>query len=125
MPGVSGAVERKLGSLSRSAAGGPPAKEYNEAGGPPAKEYNEYPPPSAGGDPRRCNPPRPHSETAVLDPSDPWLYELCFQRAITGEAEVSCPACPALLTVAVDDPIGSQNYQCSECGAVSKVNWGA
>lgn len=60
----------------------------------------------------------------MLDPSDPWLYELCFPGAVSGEAEVSCPACGALLTVAVDDPMGSQNYQCSECEVVFRVNWG-
>jgi hypothetical protein len=60
----------------------------------------------------------------MLDPSDPWLYELCFPGAISGEAEVTCPACGALLTVAVEDPMGSQTYQCSYCKAVFKVNWG-
>jgi hypothetical protein len=52
---------------------------------------------------------------AVFNPLDPWLYELCFPSAVSGEAEVSCPACGALLTVAVDDPIGSQTYCCSGC----------
>lgn len=61
----------------------------------------------------------------MLDPSDPWLYELCFPGAITGEAEVSCPNCNAQLTVEVADPMGSQTYQCSECEVVFKVNWGA
>jgi hypothetical protein len=60
----------------------------------------------------------------MLDPMDPWVYELCFPGAISGEAEVACPACDALLTVAVDDPMGSQTYQCPECGVGFKVNWG-
>jgi hypothetical protein len=61
----------------------------------------------------------------MLDPMDPWVYELCFPGAISGEAEVSCPGCDALLTVAVDDPMGSQTYQCPECQTLFKVNWGA
>lgn len=61
----------------------------------------------------------------MFDPSDPWVYELCFPGAISGEAEVNCPQCSALLTVAVDDPMGSQTYRCSECQTVFKVNWGA
>ena len=61
----------------------------------------------------------------MFDPSDPWLYELCFPGAVSGEAEVTCPACGALLTVAVDDPMGSQTYQCAKCEVVFRVNWGA
>lgn len=61
----------------------------------------------------------------MLDPLDPWTYELCFPGAVSGEAEVSCPGCAALLTVAVDDPMGSQTYCCPECQVVFKVNWGA
>jgi len=53
------------------------------------------------------------------------VYELCFPGAISGEAEVNCPHCSALLTVPVDDPMGSQTYRCSECQTVFKVNWGA
>ena len=60
----------------------------------------------------------------MLDPTDPWLYELCFPGAISGEAEVHCPQCGRMLTVAVDDPMGSQTYRCSECQALFKVNWG-
>ncbi len=59
----------------------------------------------------------------VFDPLDPWLYELCFPGAVSGEAEVSCPACGILLTVAVDDPMGSQTYCCSECATTFIVNW--
>jgi DNA-directed RNA polymerase subunit RPC12/RpoP len=61
----------------------------------------------------------------MFDPSDPWLYELCFPGAISGETEISCPACSAVLTVTVDDPLGSQSYQCPECEARFRVNWGA
>jgi hypothetical protein len=30
-----------------------------------------------------------------------------------------------MLTVPVDDPMGSQTYNCCECNTVFKVNWGA
>lgn len=60
----------------------------------------------------------------MFDPLDPWLYELCFPGAVSGEAEVTCPQCGAMLTVAVDDPMGSQTYTCCHCSTVFKVNWG-
>lgn len=60
----------------------------------------------------------------MLDPLDPWIYELCFPGAVSGEAEVACPHCEASLTVSVDDPMGSQTYTCCECGTVFRVNWG-
>jgi len=61
----------------------------------------------------------------ILDPLDPWIYELCFPGAISGEAEVTCPHCGTMLTVSVDDPTASQTYNCCECNTVFKVNWGA
>jgi transposase-like protein len=60
----------------------------------------------------------------MLDPFDPLAYELCFPGAITGETEVTCPHCNALLTVPVDDPLGTQSYRCCQCQAVFTVNWG-
>lgn len=60
----------------------------------------------------------------MFDPSDPWIYEICFPGAISGEAEVSCPHCGFLLTLEVNDPMGSQTYVCPECQTVFKVNWG-
>lgn len=61
---------------------------------------------------------------AMLDPLDPWIYEICFPGAISGDAEMACPHCGVLLTLAVDDPMGSQTYRCSECQTAFKVNWG-
>jgi DNA-directed RNA polymerase subunit RPC12/RpoP len=52
----------------------------------------------------------------VLDPHDPWIFELCFPGAISGEAEVRCPHCNAVLTVPVEDPMGTERYQCVKCG---------
>jgi hypothetical protein len=60
----------------------------------------------------------------MFDPLDPWLYELCFPGAVFGETEITCPHCDVLLTVAVDDPMGSQNYTCCECNTVFRINWG-
>ena len=60
----------------------------------------------------------------MFDPMDPWMYEICCPGAISGEAEVDCPQCGTTLTVAVDDPMGSQTYRCSQCETVFKVNWG-
>lgn len=60
----------------------------------------------------------------MFDPFDPWMYEICFPGAISGEAEVACPHCGTALTVAVNDPMGSQTYHCSQCDTVFKVNWG-
>jgi transcription elongation factor Elf1 len=42
-------------------------------------------------------------------------YELCFPGAVTGSTEVECPRCDELLTVPVDDPMGQDTFQCSEC----------
>ena len=61
----------------------------------------------------------------MFDPLDPWLYELCFPNAVSGEAEVTCPRCGRLLTVPVDDPMGSQTYTCPECSSAFKVDWGS
>lgn len=61
----------------------------------------------------------------MIDPLDPWIYEICFPGAISGEAEVACPECGTTLTVAVDDPMGSGTYRCSQCQAVFKVQWGS
>ena len=60
----------------------------------------------------------------MFDPFDPWIYEICFPGAISRETEVDCPHCGTTLTVAVDDPMGSQKYRCSQCQTVFKVNWG-
>jgi DNA-directed RNA polymerase subunit RPC12/RpoP len=60
----------------------------------------------------------------MLDPDDPLVYELCFPGAISGEAEVYCPHCNALLTVPVDDPMGTQRYSCAACRKAFVVNWG-
>ena len=43
----------------------------------------------------------------MIDPYDPWVYEFCLPAGLTGEAEVNCLHCGRLLTVAVDDPMGS------------------
>jgi uncharacterized C2H2 Zn-finger protein len=61
----------------------------------------------------------------MFDPLDPWLYEICFPGAVSGEAEVNCPKCGVVLTVPVDDPMGSQTYRCGSCDTVFTVNWGA
>jgi len=42
----------------------------------------------------------------------------------TGSTGVECPHCGELLTVPVDDPIGEESFQCSECSGVFDVNWG-
>jgi DNA-directed RNA polymerase subunit RPC12/RpoP len=60
----------------------------------------------------------------LFDPFDPWIYEICFPGAVSGEAEVNCPHCGTLLTVPVDDPMGSQVYACAKCGRKFRVNWG-
>jgi DNA-directed RNA polymerase subunit RPC12/RpoP len=60
----------------------------------------------------------------MLDPDDPRLYELMFPGAISGEAEVRCPHCGALLTVPVNDPTGSEKYACASCQKQFVVNWG-
>jgi hypothetical protein len=60
----------------------------------------------------------------MFDPLDPWLYELCFPGSVAGETEIACPHCGVIVTVAVDDPMGSQTYCCSECDTVFRVNWG-
>jgi hypothetical protein len=59
----------------------------------------------------------------MLDPLAPCLYELRFPGAVSGEAEVTCPQCGRLLTVPVDDPMGSHTCRCSECSTLFKVNW--
>jgi transposase-like protein len=61
----------------------------------------------------------------MFDPFDPWIYEICFPGAVSGETEVTCPHCGTLLTVPVDDPMGRQTYRCAECGKKFSVDWGA
>ncbi|PAY20979.1 hypothetical protein CKO51_02720 [Rhodopirellula sp. SM50] len=51
-------------------------------------------------------------------------YELSFPGAVSGSAEVECPNCGELLTVPVDDPMGTESYQCCECGGDFVVDWG-
>jgi len=52
------------------------------------------------------------------------MYELCFPGAVTGETEIECPYCQELLTVAVNDPMGEEVYQCCECTGTFEVDWG-
>jgi DNA-directed RNA polymerase subunit RPC12/RpoP len=61
---------------------------------------------------------------AMLDPDDLCAYEICFPGAITGETEVTCPHCNELLTVPVDDPMGTAEFQCANCGQSFVVNFG-
>lgn len=49
-----------------------------------------------------------------LDPIS--MFELCFPGAVTGKAEVNCPHCDALLTMEVDDPMGTYSLECVLCG---------
>ena len=50
-------------------------------------------------------------------------YELGFPGAVTGSTEVDCPHCEELLTVPVDDPMGRDTFQCSECCGNFDVDW--
>ncbi len=59
----------------------------------------------------------------MLDPLDPLTYELCFPGGLTGETEISCPNCDALLTVPVNDPNGEESYQCCQCQKGFVVDW--
>jgi hypothetical protein len=59
----------------------------------------------------------------MLDPLDPLIYELCFPGGLTGETEIFCPLCNALLTVPVNDPNGQESYQCCKCQKGITVNW--
>jgi len=59
----------------------------------------------------------------MFDPFDPWVYEVCFPGAVSGEAEVKCPECGAVLTVAVNDPMAIQTLRCSQCQTAFIVNW--
>ena len=59
----------------------------------------------------------------MLDPLDPLIYEFCFPGGLTGETEISCPHCDALLTVPVNDPNGEESYQCCKCQKGFVVDW--
>jgi hypothetical protein len=59
-----------------------------------------------------------------LDPTDLFLYELCFPGAVTGEAEVNCPCCKNLVTLPVGDPMGAESYICPACDETFDVDWG-
>lgn len=59
----------------------------------------------------------------MLDPFDPLTHELCFPGSITGQTEVSCPHCKAVLTVLVNDPLGQESCQCSQCGEWLVIDW--
>ena len=59
----------------------------------------------------------------MLEPGDPWIYELCFPGVIAGETEITCPSCSMLLTVPVNDPMGTETYECCTCKTVFTVNW--
>ncbi len=50
-------------------------------------------------------------------------YELCFPGGVSGRAEVHCPHCRVLLTVPVEDPMGQQEYECSQCEGGLEVDW--
>ncbi len=60
----------------------------------------------------------------MFDPDDLITYEFCFPAAITGSTEINCPHCGELLTVRVNDPMGEESYQCSECSGAFEVDWG-
>jgi len=64
------------------------------------------------------------SKRLMLDPDELINYELCFPGAVTGSTEINCPHCSELITVPVDDPMGDQSYQCSECSGAFNVDWG-
>ena len=51
----------------------------------------------------------------MLDPDDLITYELCFPGSVTGSTEVDCPHCGELLTAGVNDPMGTESYQCGQC----------
>ncbi|TWU10524.1 hypothetical protein [Allorhodopirellula heiligendammensis] len=55
-----------------------------------------------------------------LDPIS--MYELCFPGAVTGETEVTCPHCEELLTLNVDDPMGTYECRCCECNGAFTVD---
>ena len=59
----------------------------------------------------------------MLDPLDPLIYEFCFPGGLTGETEIACPHCDALLTVPVNDPNGEESYQCCKCQKGFVVDW--
>ena len=56
----------------------------------------------------------------MFDPLDPWIYEVCFPGAISGETEVTCPKCGEVVTAPVDDPMGSQTYRCPTASRYSR-----
>lgn len=58
-----------------------------------------------------------------LAPIDPLIYEFCFPGGLTGETEMSCPHCDALLTVPVNDSNGEGSYQCCQCQKGFVVDW--
>ena len=60
----------------------------------------------------------------MLDADDLINYELCFPGAVTGSTEVECPHCGELLTARVNDPMGEESYQCTECSGAFEVDWG-
>jgi DNA-directed RNA polymerase subunit RPC12/RpoP len=59
----------------------------------------------------------------MLDPYDLFAYEFCCPGGLTGETEINCPHCKALLTMPVDDPFGEESYQCATCGLAFTVDW--
>ena len=56
----------------------------------------------------------------MLDPDDLINYELCFPEAVTGSTEINCPHCSEVLTVSVEDPMGTESYQCSSAAVPSR-----
>jgi len=66
-----------------------------------------------------------------MDELDPiTMYELCFSGAVTGSTEVACPHCKELLTMNVDDPMGTYALRCCQCDgeftvdlAAGEVHW--
>lgn len=51
-------------------------------------------------------------------------FELCFPGAVTGSTELKCPHCNEVLTVPVNDPMGTESYRCCQCGSEFEVDWG-
>jgi len=53
-----------------------------------------------------------------------WAYELCLPGSITGQGDVACPNCGTNLVVPIEDPNGTQSYQCQRCLGAFEIDWG-
>lgn len=63
----------------------------------------------------------------MLDPTDPFdllFQEILFPGSMTGSTEVECPHCHVMLTVPVNDPMGTESYRCCKCDGEFDVDWG-